>query len=92
MYTQVLPILSMVITLLLIQRNVNFDDVPGFDKLSGLIMVITAALVFMWIIDKTRIIVFSYVPFHQVLLLFAGLMVVIRFGWKRIFSNDRKAA
>ena len=85
--TQVLPILSMVITILIIRRNVDMSYIPGFDKLSGLVIMITATLIIMWFIDRTRIIVFSYMPIQYVLLLFAGLLLVVRFGWGKLMKG-----
>ena len=86
-FAQVLPIISMVVTLLLIRRNVSLDYIPGFDKLSGLVTVISAALLIMWFVDRTRIIVFSYLPFQYVILIFIGLLVVIRYGWRKAFVS-----
>jgi len=83
-FTQILPVLSMVLTLGIIRRDVDLDYIPGFDKLGGLLMIITALLAIMWIVDRTRLLVFTYVPFQYVLLIIAGLLVLIRFGWKRI--------
>lgn len=81
MYTQVLPILSMVVTLFLIRRNVDLKDVPGFDKITGLILMIFGIMAFLWVLDKTHILVFSYMPFWQGLLMFAGLLLLVRWGW-----------
>ncbi len=86
-YFQIAPVLSMLLTLYIIKRQVDLDYIPGFDRLSGLITMIAAALVFFWILDKTRIVVFSYMPFGYALLLFAGLLLLMRTGWKR-FSGD----
>lgn len=86
-YTQILPIVSMVITILLVRRNVNLDKIPGFDKLSGLIMIISATLGIMWFIDRTRIWVISFIPFQYVVLIFFALLFVIRFGWKRLSAT-----
>ncbi len=66
-FTQIIPVLSMVITLLAIRKNVNLDYIPGFDKMSGLITMITASLAIMWFIDRTRIWVVSYVRFEVVI-------------------------
>ncbi len=90
-YTQILPIVSMIATLLLIQKNVRLERIPGFGKMSGLLMMITAALTVMWIVDKTRILVFSYLPFQYVLLIFAGLMLIFRLGFSQMFSNNKNA-
>ena len=86
-YTQVIPILSMFLTLWLIRKNVDFDDIPGFGKLSGLMIILGGILTFMWILDRTRIIAISIIPFHWVLLIFAGVLIIIWYGWKKIFQS-----
>ncbi|TAK41946.1 MAG: hypothetical protein EPO28_07890 [Saprospiraceae bacterium] len=88
-YTQILPVLSMVGTLLLIRRNVDLKDVPGFEKISGLILVITATLALMWFIDRTHIWVISFLPFWQAVLIFIGLLLTVKWGWGKIFSNAK---
>lgn len=86
-FTQILPILSMAITLWLVRKNVSFDDIPGFDKLGGLMMMITAIIIFMWVLEKTHILIITVVPFFYFLIFFILLMVIIRFGWKKMFSR-----
>jgi hypothetical protein len=83
-YTEILPILSMVLTLWLIKKNVSLDDIPGFDKLSGLMLVISVVLVIMWILDKTHVFAFTSIPFIYVILLLIGLFILIRFGLKKV--------
>ncbi|MEZ4991986.1 MAG: hypothetical protein R2824_16310 [Saprospiraceae bacterium] len=87
-FIQILPVISMVVTLLIIRRNVRLEHIPGFDKLSGLIMMISATLAIMWFIDRTHIIVFTHIPFMYVILIFAALLVAIRIGWKRLFAGN----
>jgi len=87
-YTQVLPIVSMLATLLIIRRNVDLNYIPGFDRLGGLIMVVTAAIAIMWFIDRTRIYMISFVKFEYVLLMLVGLLILIRFGWSRVIGNS----
>ena len=86
-YTQVLPIFSMIVTLLLIRNNVSLDRIPGFDKLSGLIFMILATIILMWFVDKTRIYVFSYLKFQNLLLIFVGLLLVFRLGWSKLVKS-----
>ena len=86
-FTQILPLLSMIITLWLVRKNVSFDDIPGFDKIGGLIMIIAALIVFMWFLEKTHILIITVVPFSYFLILFIVLLVIIRFGWKKLFSK-----
>jgi uncharacterized membrane protein YsdA (DUF1294 family) len=85
-YSQILPILSMIATLFIIRKNTCFEDIPGFQKLGGLLMVLGAILSIMWFLEKTRIVIFSYMPFYYVLIILAVLLIAIRFGTKKLFS------
>ncbi len=86
LYTQVLPVVSMIATLLIIKKNVSLDAVPGFDRLSGLLIVIFVALCILWFIDRTRILVFSYLPVSQAFLIFLALLFALMFGVRRAFK------
>ena len=89
-YTQILPIFSMVATLLLIRKNVDLNDVPGFDKITGFIMMIFALFAIFWVLDKTHIWVVSFMPFWQGILMFIGLLLLFRWGWGRITSKPQE--
>ena len=82
--TQVLPILSMVITLIIIKKQVSLEQIPGFDRLSGLIMIIGCLIVLMWIIDKTHIYAITFMPFYVVVLILLAGFFVIRMGIRRM--------
>lgn len=83
--TQVLPIITMVVTLILIKRNVPFEYVPAFGKLSGFITLIFATMGIMWFVDRLRIYAITYVPFQYIAIGFIGMLLLIRFGWKKMF-------
>jgi hypothetical protein len=85
--TQILPVFSMIATLLIIRKDVDLDLIPGFHRISGLIMMIAAAICIMWFVDKVRIIIFSYMPIQSLLLIFVGLLIVIRLGWYWMFQK-----
>jgi len=82
--THVLPFISMVATIWLTKRYVSLDDIPGFGKLTGLIMMITTALVLLWVLDKTRIVLFTYLPFIYVFLVLVALLLIFRWGLKKV--------
>jgi len=86
LYTQVLPIVSMVITLMLIKQNTKFDDIPGFGKLAGLIMVISAILAVMWFLDRTHIIAITIIPFYYVIIVMIAALFFIRYGAKKLMT------
>lgn len=83
-YTQVLPIFSMIVTILVIKREVDLDLVPGFDKISGLLLIIASVMTLMWIIDKTRIYAITFMPFYVVILILLAGFIVIRLGLRRL--------
>ena len=85
-YTQILPILLMLFTLWIISRNISFELIPGFNKISGLMTILAAILSIMWILEKTRILVFTYMPFHYVLILFLILFLLITYGLKKMWA------
>ena len=88
-FTQVIPIISMVVTMFLIRRNADLKLIPGFDKITGLVMMIFALFAIFWVMDKTRIFVVSFMPFWQGILIFVGLLLVVRWGWGRMASKSK---
>ena len=50
-----LPILSMVVTLILIRRQVYWDDLPGVDRLFAFIVLVTMAFLIVLALVKLRI-------------------------------------
>lgn len=87
MIVEILPVISMLATILIVRKNVNVNRIPGFDKLSGLVMMISAALCIMWFVDRTRIYMISFLPIQTVVLIFAGLLIMIRLGWSRLIKQ-----
>jgi hypothetical protein len=85
-YTQILPLLSMIATLFIIRQNADLDKIPGFDKINGLVLIIGSLLTGMWILDRTHIIAISFMPFYAVVLILIGLLVLIRYSLKKIFT------
>ena len=68
LFTQVLPVMVMVLTLWLIKRNVPFEYIPGFNKISGLIMVMMAIIAVMWLLDRTRTVSYTHLRAHETVL------------------------
>jgi len=82
--TQVVPIIAMIATLWLIQRNVDLAYVPGFGRLSGLLGMIAALLFVMYISQHFRWITFTYLPASAVLIGFVGVLLLMMWGWRRL--------
>jgi hypothetical protein len=84
--TQVLPIVSMVVTLVVIKRNVSFALIPGFGKLSDLLLVIVSVFVLMYLLDRIHLIAWVRLPVQWLILLVVGFLILFRYGLKRIMS------
>ena len=83
--TQVLPIVSMFFTLFFIKQKLPFEYVPGFEKLTGFLTIMAAAMGIMWFIDRMHIVAITFIPFQYIAIGFLILLLLIRFGWKKMF-------
>jgi len=86
-FTQVLPIISMLITLWAIRLNTCWEDIPGFGRLGGLVTLIFILFTIMWILEKTHIFVISIMPFYYFIILLLILLVASRFAVKSMISK-----
>lgn len=84
--TQVLPFVSMIVTLGIIRRNVPYEYIPGFGKLSDLIVMISSVFVLMYFLDRIHLIAWVYMPVQWLLIIIVGLLILFRFGLKRMLS------
>jgi hypothetical protein len=83
-FTQILPIFSMVLTFILIRKQVDLGLVPGFGKLSGLVTILSVLIILMWIIDKTHIYSITFMPFWVVIVILVVGYLLIRGGLRRL--------
>jgi hypothetical protein len=75
-----LPIISMVVTLLVISRSIRFDDIPGFGRLSGLMVMIAMTFVIVLAISRTHIWLFFGGSMATLLLLTVGIFALLKWG------------
>ena len=85
-----LPIVIMIATLLLINRNVDMRDIPGFNKLSGLLMVIFACFFVMFILQRMHIFTVFFGSIWHLFGLFIVLFAVFKFGADKLFAGKGK--
>lgn len=90
LYTQIMPVVSMFLTLFLVNRSVDFRQVPGFDKLSSLIIVLISIFTLMWIVDRTHIYSIVRMPFSAVVFIVGGSILVLLFMMKRFFNKPNR--
>ena len=83
----VLPIVSMIVTLILIHKTVDFENVPGFDRISGLMVMIGCSFVIALVIDKTRIWILFHSPIATLFVLAAGIFALLKWGTYMLFRR-----
>lgn len=84
MYSQVLPVITMILTLWLIRKNVSYHAIPGFGKVGSLLTIIAVLISIFWILEKTHIFAVTYIPFHYFIILLLIAIILIRISWSRI--------
>src|SRR5678810_908161 len=82
-----LPIASMVATLVLIRKNVSFDEIPGFDHLSGLMVMVGCSFAIALAIQKTRIWVFFGGSIEKLFFLAAAIFALLKWGTYMLFRR-----
>ena len=75
-----LPLGSMVITLLIIARSVGFDEIPGFGRLSGLMVMIGMTFVIILALQKTRIWLVFGGSIGALLVIAAAIFALLKWG------------
>jgi hypothetical protein len=83
----ILPIVSMIVTLVLIRKRVSFDEVPGFDRLSGLMVMIGCSFAIALVIQKTRIFIFFGGSIERLLGLAIGVFALLKWGTYMLFRS-----
>ena len=83
------PIASMVLTLGLMRRNVSFDEVPGFRRLTGLMTMIAVTFAIMLVLRSLRVWLFFSASLVWFFVLAAALFVLLKWGGRLLFGRRR---
>lgn len=76
----ILPVASMIATLVVVGRNVRFADIPGFGRLSGLMLMIAVSFVLVLGVQKTGIWLVFHGGFGQLLAVLVGMFLLLKLG------------
>ncbi|MBF2053196.1 MAG: hypothetical protein IGS03_06985 [Candidatus Sericytochromatia bacterium] len=72
------------LTLALLSKQVRFKDLPGFDRLSGLMMLIAVSFSVSLLISKLFVGVFLGGSLASLLLMGAVLLVLLQSAWGKL--------
>ena len=82
-----LPVLSMIVTLLIIRRTVHFDDIPGFRRITGLVAITIATFVVLLILDRLRIFLFFRASFLWFIVIGFGIFLALKIGGRLLLGK-----
>ncbi len=80
-----LPILSMIVTLVLIGKKVDFNQLPGFDRLAGLIVLIATTFAILLFLYKTRIFIGFFGSMSYLIPLGIFLFFLLKWSTRKLF-------
>lgn len=87
-----LPIAAMIVTLVAIRKRVAFDDVPGFNRLSGLMVLLAGSFGLALAVHKTRIFLGFFGSIEMFFLLVAGIFALLKWGAYTLFRSGGEPA
>lgn len=79
-----LPIISGIASITIASKQADIDSLPGFKKLSALVMLMAVTFIAMLFIEKTRILVVFFGSMSSLLVLFGVLLLIFSFAWYRL--------
>lgn len=81
-----LPVASWIAGLILIRRKARFQDIPGFERLSGLFILLGVTFFVLLMIDKTRIFVGFFGSFTGLLIFGVLVFLVLRWATRKLLG------
>lgn len=84
------PAISMVATLTIIGRYMSFAIIPGFDRLSGLMVITGVSFILILILYRLRILIGFWAGAEVLLVIFLIIFFLLKIGWERFAGKKRK--
>ena len=88
--TYLAPIAAMVLILGIMRRNVRFDEVPGFGRITGLMTMIGAVFAIALILKSLRVWLFFSASLVWFFVLVVALFVLVKWGGRLLFGRGRQ--
>ena len=86
-----LPIVSMIVTIAVVRRNVDLDYVPGFDRLVGLCTLLAVTFGLSLALLKSRLLIIFGGPIRTLLILMVVIFLLLKWAAHRVFHGKRGA-
>lgn len=79
-----LPLVSMITNLIIIGKQAEFSKLPGFGRLSGLIIIMAITFAILFFLSKVRILVGFFGSFEALLILGVAIYLLLRWSVKKV--------
>ncbi|MEM7016476.1 MAG: hypothetical protein AAF512_03935 [Pseudomonadota bacterium] len=81
-----LPVASMILTLVIVAKQASINELPGFGKLSGLMVLLALTFAVLLFVYKTRILIGFFGSFEALLVLGVAVFLAFRWASRKLFS------
>ena len=78
-----LPIIAMISTLLIINSKLRMKHIPGFSRLSSLMVIISITFVLVFVLQKMHFGLFFIGGFSQLIVVFIVLFIILKLAWSK---------
>ena len=82
-----LPVLSMVVTLVVVRKSIDFDDIPGFQRIAGLFALTIGTFALLFVLDRLRILLFFRASILWFVVLGVAIFVALKLGGRLLFGS-----
>jgi len=82
--TYFVPLISLIITLVIINKTIPMSQIPGFGKLSGLFIIVVITFIITYILQRMFFGVFFVGRFQYLIVFFLVLLFGLKIAWDRI--------
>lgn len=86
-----LPIVLMALTLVIMSRNVDFEEVPGFDKIWGLLGLLAVTFTGVLFVQQTRVVLLFHGSFAALGLFGLALFLTLRASARALLGPGSRA-
>jgi len=81
-----LPVISLIIVFTILNKAVKLKSIPGFDRISGLFIMIFLAMSVAYVIQKMFFGIIFFGKLQTLLIIFVVVLIAIKFAWKRLIK------
>jgi len=80
----VAPALLMFVTIAIVKKRTSLQKIPGFAGITGFMLLLFGLMALGWLLNRFKIVVFSFVPVGYLLLILVLLPVLMWWGWRKM--------